>query len=115
MEGVGFQFKKILIVLAEKGIKPQSIKMTGGGAKSKIWPQIIADITNLNILIPENKNEDFASKGAAIIAGYGSKIFSSLEEGYSKLKSNFRVIKPNLKNVEFYKSKFRLFLHDKHM
>ena len=112
MEGVGFQFKKILEVLAEKGIKPQSIKMTGGGAKSKIWPQVIADITNLDILVPKNKDEDFASKGAAIIAGYGAKIFSSLEEGYDKLKSEFKIIRPNPENVGFYKNKFRLFLYN---
>lgn len=113
MEGIGFQLKKILTVLAEKGIKPQSIKMTGGGAKSKIWPQIIADITNLNILVPENKDEDFASKGAAIIAGYGAKIFSSLEEGYNKLKSEFKVIRPNIENAEFYENKFKIFLCEK--
>lgn len=113
MEGIGFQLKKILAVLAEKGVKPQSIKMTGGGIKSKIWPQIIADITNLNILVPENKDEDFATKGAAIIAGYGAGIFSSLEEGYVRLKSEFKAIKPNPENVEFYKSKFKLFLCEK--
>ena len=115
MEGIGFQLKKILEILKEKEIEASSIKMVGGGAKSKIWPQIIADITNLNILIPENKNEDFASKGAAIIAGYGAGIFSSLEKGYNKLKSEFKAIRPNPRNVEFYRSKFRLFLHDKHM
>ena len=115
MEGIGFQFKKILATLAEKEIKPKSLKMTGGGAKSKIWPQVIADITNLNILVPENKDEDFASKGAAIIAGCGAGIFSSLEKGYNKLKSEFKTIRPNSRNVEFYKSKSKLFLHDKHM
>ena len=110
MEGIGFQVKKILAVLDEKGIKPKSIKMTGGGAKSKIWSQIIADIANLNILVPKNKNEDFAAKGAAILAGYGVGIYPSLEEGYRKLKSEFIVIKPNPENVEFYESKFKLFL-----
>lgn len=112
MEGVGFQLKRILMVLDEKGIKISSIKMVGGGAKSRIWPQIIADITNLNILVPENKDEDFATKGAAIIAGYGAGVFSSLEEGYSKLKANFEVVKPEPENVEFYENKFNLFLHE---
>ena len=106
MEGIGFQLKKILLVLAEKGVKPKSIKMTGGGAKSKIWPKIIADITNLDILVPENKNEDFASKGAALIAGYGAKIFPSLNYGYNKLKSRFNIVKPDLKSVRFYENKF---------
>jgi xylulokinase len=111
MEGVGFQIKKILAVLKEKGISYGSIKMTGGGAKSKIWPQIIADITELNILVPEDKNEDFAAKGAAILAGYGAGIFSSMEEGYNILRAVFRVVKPKPENVKFYKNKFDLFLN----
>ncbi len=110
MEGIGFQFRKILEVLAIKGIKPKSIKMVGGGIKSKIWPQIIADITNLNILVPVKNSEDFATKGAAILAGYGAKIFLSLEEGYSKLKSEFKVIRPNIENAEFYENKYRAFV-----
>jgi xylulokinase len=111
MEGVGFQLNMILAALKEKGISCGSIKMTGGGAKSKIWPQIIADITKLNILVPEDKNEDFAAKGAAILAGYGVGIFSSLEEGYGKLKAEFQVVKPKLENMKFYKNKFDLFLN----
>lgn len=110
MEGIGFQLKKILLVLKEKEINPQNIKMVGGGAKNKIWPKIIADITNLNILVPKNKDEGFATRGAAIIAGYGAKIFSSIEEGYNKLESEFKVIRPNPENVEFYENKFKLFL-----
>jgi len=113
MEGVGFQLKKILAVLAKKGIKPKSIKMTGGGARSKIWPQIIADVTNLDILVPENKDEDFATKGAAILAGYGAKIFPSLNYGYNKLKSRFKIVKPDLKSVRFYENKFNSFLYGK--
>jgi xylulokinase len=98
-----------LNVLKERGIKAKNIKMVGGGAKSKIWPNIIADITGLNVLIPENHEEDFATKGAAIIAGYGSGIFTSLYEGYDKFKSNFKEIKPDQDNIKFYEEKFRLF------
>lgn len=109
MEGVGFQLKKILEVLYEKGIRIKKIKMVGGGSKSEVWPQIIADITNLNIYIPKIENIDFATAGAAIIAGYGSGIFNSIEKGYEVLRPEFRQIKPCSENVCFYEKKFRLF------
>jgi xylulokinase len=109
MEGVGFQLKKVLASLQKKGVKPKEIKMVGGGSKSKVWPKIIADITNTNILIPENRDEDFASKGAAIIAGYGSGIFSSLHEGYKMVKSSFKLIEPDSRKVKFYEDKFKMF------
>ena len=109
MEGVGFQLKKIFTVFGGKGIEINKIKMVGGGAKSKLWPQIVSDITGIDVLIPVNANEDFATKGAAILAGYGAGIFSSLDEGYNKLKSEFKIISPNPENVDFYKDKYRMF------
>lgn len=109
MEGIGFQLKKILEVLYEKGIRINKIKMVGGGARSEIWPQIIADITNLDIYIPKVENIDFATAGAAIIAGYGSGIFNSIEKGYEVLRSEFIKVKPHSENVSFYEKKFMLF------
>lgn len=109
MEGIGFQLKKIFTVLEEKGIKINKIKMVGGGARSKLWPQIVSDVTGTDVLIPINTDEDFATKGAAILAGYGAGIFPSLDVGYNRLKSEFRVIKPNPENIDFYRDKHRLF------
>jgi xylulokinase len=109
MEGVGFQLKKILNLFLEKGIKIKNIKMVGGGAKSKVWPQIIADITGYNVLIPVNTNEDFAVKGAAILAGYGAGIFETIGQGYEVLKSDYKIVKPIKENIDFYNNKFKLF------
>ncbi len=108
-EGVGFQLKKILNVLAEKEINPSSIKMVGGASRDKIWPQIIADINDKEILIPEDPKFDFATRGAAILAGFGAGIYKSFEEGYEKLKTKYKSIKPISQNVTFYREKFKLF------
>jgi sugar (pentulose or hexulose) kinase len=109
MEGVGFQLRKILDVMKESGIEVNNIKMSGGGARSKIWQKIIADITGLKILIPQDLQEDLAVKGAAIIAGWGSGIFGSLKEGFNKLDSKFCPVYPEKENIEFYNNKFMSF------
>lgn len=106
MEGIGFQLRKILDVMKESGIEAKKIKMSGGGARSRVWSKIIADITGLKILIPHDLKEDFAVKGAAIIAGWGSGIFDSLEEGFSRFDSKFSPIYPDQENIEFYNNKF---------
>jgi sugar (pentulose or hexulose) kinase len=106
MEGIGFQLRKILDVMKESGIEAKKIKMSGGGARSKIWSKIIADITGLKILIPHDLKEDLAVKGAAIIAGWGSGIFGSLEEGFRKFDSKFNPVYPDKENIEFYNNKF---------
>ncbi len=109
LEGVGFQLRKIFNVLTEKGIKPSSIKMVGGGSRDKIWPQIIADINKKEIFIPEDPKLDFATRGAAILAGFGAGVFNSFEEGYERLKVNYKSVKPNHQNLSFYDEKFKLF------
>ncbi|MCL5770907.1 MAG: FGGY family carbohydrate kinase [Actinobacteria bacterium] len=110
MEGVGFQLNRILMVLKEKNIETKTIKMVGGATKSKIWPSIISDITNSGILIPKDRDCDFATKGAAILAGYGIGVYHSLQEGYEKMKIEFNHVKPKIDNNNFYKIKFNEFL-----
>ncbi len=78
-EGVALNLEIILkIVMADYPIK--EIVMTGGGAKSRIWCQIFADIYNVDILIP-NFIEEATSIGAAVTAGVGLGIF----EGFDKI------------------------------
>lgn len=109
MEGAGFQLRKILTVYNEKGIHTKKIKIVGGCTKDKVWPSIIADINNLDVLIPQDINQDLATKGAAIIAGWGAGIFPTINDAYKKLKTNFKLIKPNELNTKFYNKKYNLF------
>lgn len=111
MEGVVFQLKRIMEVMEEKEITGKRIKMVRGASKSRIWPKIISDVTGMDILIPRVMDEDFATKGAAILAGIGANIFSSFEEGYSKLNNGFNVISPG-ENAKFYQNKYKLFLEN---
>lgn len=110
MEGVGFQLGIMFKVLKKRGIKIKKIKMVGGATRSTLWPQIISNITDCEILIPKNKNEDFASRGAAILAGYGAGLFSSLKEGYYRLKASFEIIKPKRSATDYYKNKMGKFI-----
>jgi xylulokinase len=48
------------------GFKPKEIRLTGGGAKSKLWQNIAANVTDLPIRIPTNS--EAAATGAAIQA-----------------------------------------------
>ena len=52
--------------LAELGVRPTQIRATGGGAKSKVWRQIMADIFNTEVVTV--KVSDGAAYGAALQA-----------------------------------------------
>lgn len=65
MEGIAFQTRILLEAMDENGSQ-QHMVLFGGGAKSPLWCQIIADITGRTIHVPET--EEAAGAGAAILA-----------------------------------------------
>jgi sugar (pentulose or hexulose) kinase len=66
MEGVTLGMNYGLRRLAELGVKPAQIRATGGGAKSKAWRQIMADIFNTEVVTL--KVSEGAAYGAALQA-----------------------------------------------
>ncbi|MEN6595101.1 MAG: FGGY family carbohydrate kinase [Clostridiaceae bacterium] len=73
MEGVAYQIRSMLEAMhALDG--EMSLILFGGGAKSELWCQIIADITGLAIQVP--CLAEAAGAGAAILAGIGTGAFS---------------------------------------
>lgn len=83
MEGIAFDLRWTLEDVREAGIKSDELRMVGGAAASPIWTRIVADVTHLPVALPSTTQT--ASFGAAILAGVGSGVFSSPEEGYRKL------------------------------
>ena len=66
MEGATFGLKYGLEVLERKGIKANELRLVGGGAKSKIWRQIVADIFNCSVVCPIT--QEAGALGAALQA-----------------------------------------------
>jgi sugar (pentulose or hexulose) kinase len=66
MEGVTLGMNYGLRRLAELGVKPTQIRATGGGAKSKVWRQIMADVFNAEVVTL--KVTEGAAYGAALQA-----------------------------------------------
>ena len=74
LEGVTFNLKIIVDILEELVGKIEDIRVIGGGARSRLWRQILADIFGKNILVPRFL-EEATAVGAAIAGGIGVKIF----------------------------------------
>ncbi len=49
LEGVAFNLRSILDVLQSQGVRVEAMRLIGGGSKSALWRQILADIYNLPI------------------------------------------------------------------
>jgi len=78
MEGVSFSQADCLKLLEGLGIPVAEVRASGGGAKSRLWRQMLADIFNRPIVtIQANEGPAF---GAALLAGAGIGVYSSVEE-----------------------------------
>ena len=55
LEGVAFGLRDSLEVARSLGISPERTKICGGGAKSPLWRQIIANVMNLKVDVLENE------------------------------------------------------------
>jgi xylulokinase len=100
LESIAFMLRRDLEIFSKNNIKISSIISMGGGAKSGLWNQIKADITGLELLIPENT--ETALLGAAIIAGVGIGIYEDFGAATSKVVSIEKKYSPDSGNKSIY-------------
>ena len=107
LEGVTFNLNMIIDIF-KSGIDVEEITFIGGGAKGRVWRQILADITNVPVLIP-NYLEEATSIGAAVIGGVG---VGALKD-FSEIDRFIRVVdkvNPIKENQEIYQKSYQQFI-----
>jgi xylulokinase len=77
LEGVAFSLRDTFTIFAEVGVPVRRIRLGGGGAKSPLWRQIQADVYGHDVEILQA--EEGAAYGAAILAGVGAGMWSSVD------------------------------------
>jgi len=107
-EGVAFNIKWALTVVEKLIGANKSLNFIGGGAKSNIWSQILADITDKEVKQVEYPNLS-AIKGSAIIALIGLGFFDNFSEATPLIKIK-KTYQPNINNRKVYKKLFAEFL-----
>ena len=100
LEGVGCGLSQILDVMRERE-DIRDLRIIGGGAKSRLWKQIIADICSVNLHDLSIFSDSATSLGAAAAAGVAVGIFSDIAEAASKISLTGAVI-PNAEAQELY-------------
>ncbi|MDD3795545.1 MAG: autoinducer-2 kinase [Lachnospiraceae bacterium] len=88
------------LVREATGNMPSEIIFAGGAAKSPLWSQILADVLGMPVKVPAVK--EATALGAAILAGYGTGLYKSIEEGAKRTVKWDQVFTPDLKNHEVY-------------
>lgn len=116
MEGVAFGLRDCLELVRGLRLPVDEVRLIGGGARSPLWRQIVADVFGLPILRLEA--EEGAAYGAALLAGVGAGLWRDVPEAcraavrtggrvdpqpqamplYEELYGRYRALYPKLKD-----------------
>jgi xylulokinase len=101
LEGVAFGLKDMFSLMAGVGLgEIEQVRVSGGGAKSKLWRQILADTLGVE-LVTVNTAEG-AAFGAALLAGVGSGVWSNIDEACAQTIKVIEHVSPVSETVARY-------------
>ena len=78
LEGTAYAVRDITDQLRAIGLDSREIRVMGGGARSRLWNQIKADVTGLPVAVPQIT--ETTALGAALLALVGIQAYGSLVE-----------------------------------
>ncbi|MBD5094416.1 MAG: xylulokinase [Subdoligranulum sp.] len=106
MEGVGYNLKVILDIL--EGRQPiEALTLIGGGAKGRLWLEILADIWQKPLEVPAYL-EEATSLGAAVCGGVGVGLFPDYS-AVRQFNKTVERIEPNRANAGRYQTLYAAF------
>jgi xylulokinase len=100
VEGVSYSQKDGLDIVEELGVKVTRVRASGGGARSPLWRQILADVFAKPVATLES--QEGSAYGAAILAMVGTGHFRSVPEGCRALIRERESVNPNPEQSKIY-------------
>ena len=100
LEGVVYEMLLNLRGLMETGFSPKRLVATGGGAKSRLWMQMKADV--LDLPITALKTSDAGTVGSAMMAGIAAGIFADLKDAAAHVVEEAETYTPRPEMHEKY-------------
>jgi xylulokinase len=100
VEGVAYGLADSLDLLRQAGVTTvQEFRLSGGGARSPVWRQILADVLNVSLVTTEI--DEGAAYGAALLAGVGVDAWATVDQACAGLPLAGRV-DPEPDTAAFY-------------
>lgn len=88
-------------------IDPRIVFLSGGGAKSLVWCQIIADCLGKTVSVPEGS--EFGAKGAAINVGIAVETYKSAQDGVAQSVRAARLYQPDSRKTRLYHQLYEVY------
>jgi len=107
LEGVAFSLKDSFSIFEAMNVPVKNVRLGGGGARSQLWRQIQADVYGHEVEIVEA--EEGAAYGAALLAGVGAKVWSSVDEACKTAVRVAKRVPPIPANVATMKAQYEAY------
>jgi xylulokinase len=107
MEGVSYSQLDGLEIIQKMGVSVSSVRVSGGGARSAFWRQMLADVFNLRVAMLES--EEGSAYGAALLALVGTGEYSSVIDVCKAAVREVGFVEPRAEESAIYASGHRIY------
>ena len=107
-EGILFCHNVHLQRMKKRFPKAKVLRVTGGTTQSETWMQMLADISGMEVEIPQV--QETGALGAALVSMVGVGKYDSIEDAFSNLDIAIKQVKPNEHLFERYERKYQRYL-----
>ncbi len=107
LEGISYSLKDCLDVLAEMGTKPEQMLLTGGGARSPFWRQMLSDV--FDCPATTIRSTEGPALGVAILAGVGAGMYESVEAACDQMIATGERLLPDAARHQAYAGYHQLY------
>lgn len=108
LEGVAFGLRDNMELMKQSGLgQITQVRVSGGGAKSALWRQILADVMDSE-LVTVNTTEG-AAYGAAVLAGVGAGTWASVPEACAAAVKVVDRVTPQSRQAAVYETLYPLY------
>lgn len=107
MEGVSYSQYECVEVFREMGVSVDDMMMCGGGARSPLWRQMLADLYGCPVsILAEDQG---GALGVALLAGVGTGVYASVEEACAATVKRGGTQQPDMEAHGLYLPYFELY------
>ena len=107
MEGVAYSLRDCVEICREMGISVSDMMACGGGGKSQLWRQMLADLYNCPVKTASSS--EGPALGVAILAMVGAGLYKSVPEACEAIVGVDKVQQPIAENIPEYEKYYRLY------
>lgn len=107
LEGVAYGLRDLLELIRGFDLDIEQVRASGGGARSELWRQILADVFGTE-LVTINVTEG-AAYGAALLAGVGAEVYSSVEEACAATIRVVTTTEPKPEHMKIYNAYYPVY------